>query len=88
MTLYGGLIEHSTDTFFRTLLLDKSIYITIYINGNISYDVILKHQKFIRCEFVCRVLFTVNHDEDFPVNNFQSIHITLSMIIVYHLTFS
>jgi len=57
MTLYGSLIMNSTDTFFRTLLSNKSISIPININGEFSYDGILKHQKLIRCEFLCRFYF-------------------------------
>ena len=48
MTLYAGLILSSTDTFLRTL----SISISININGTISFDGILKHQKCIRKYFV------------------------------------
>jgi hypothetical protein len=57
MNLYGRLRGYSTDTFS-----EHYSQTPININGNISYEVILKHRKY-RCDFLVSFLFIVNYDE-------------------------
>jgi hypothetical protein len=48
LTLYGNLIVYSTDTFSEHMS-NKSISTPININGNISYEGVLKHRTY-RCD--------------------------------------
>jgi hypothetical protein len=53
MTLYGSLIVNSTDTFSEHYCQNKSISTSININGNISYESILKHRKYGNIIYIC-----------------------------------
>jgi hypothetical protein len=42
----------------------------ININGNISYECILKHRKFSKYDSFVSILFNVNHEEDIAMHSF------------------
>jgi len=64
MTLYGSLIVNSTDTFSEHYCQNKSISTSININGNISYESILKHRKYGNCDsFVCFFIHRESYED-------------------------
>ena len=75
MTLYGSLIVNSTDTCSEHYCLYP-----ININGNISYECILKHRKFSKYDSFVSILFNVNHEEDIAMHSFSQYHFTFSVI--------
>jgi hypothetical protein len=82
MTLYGSLIVYSI-CIFRTLLSNKSIFTPKNGNGNISYEGILKHRKYRRCDSF--VLFFIDHESwrgHCPWIFFIQNHFTFSVIII------
>ena len=88
MTLYGSLIVYSI-CIFRTLLSNKSIFTPKNSNSNISYEGILKHRKYRRCDSF--VLFFIDHESwrgHCPWIFFIQNHFTFSVVIIYHLMFS
>jgi hypothetical protein len=65
MTLYGSLIVYST------LLSNNSISTPININGNISYEGILKQNILEDVNLLWRFSFTVNRNEDIVRESFS-----------------
>jgi hypothetical protein len=88
MNLYGSLSVYSTDTFSEHYSQTRSSLATpININGNISYDGILKHRKY-RCDSLVYFLFYLSWIMTMPVNHFHSKSFyVLRDIIIYHLMF-
>ena len=91
MNLYGSLSVYSTDTFSEHYSQTRSSLATpININGNISYDGILKHRKY-RCDSLVSFFFNYLSwimTRALTVNRFYSKSFyVLHDIIIYHLTF-
>ena len=72
MNLYGSLSVYSTDTFSEHYSQTRSSLPPININGNISYEGILKHKKY-RCDSSVSFfyLFIVNYDEGIARESFS-----------------
>jgi hypothetical protein len=83
MNLYGSLSVYSTDTFSEQYSQSRSSLPPININGNISYEGILKHRKY-RCDSLVSFFFSLIYRElwlgNYPWIVFIQNHFTFSEI--------
>jgi len=88
MNLYGSLSVYSTDAFSEHYSQTRSSLPPSTINGNISYEVILKHRKY-RCYSLVSffILFIENYDEGIAGESF-SFKIILRSPWYHHLSFN